>query len=378
MTSLPTSSRRGWFAGFTIAVGCGLIAAAAVWPMATHAAEPVAKFGTLVAGTQVPDFKVVGADGKDVKLSDFKGRVVVVGFWSANRGPGEVLQSAFLQYQDLGLAAIGVCSGSTREEFNVWVEKTKESLAYPLAWDPAGKARAESVSQKVFGLGVFPATGVIDRDGKVVGGFVGFGPQAVAILRGYLRAAGLAIPADEVPKPAEGTGPDATTPPVEDKTLKPGAVAPDFVSLDGAGSPVKLADFAGKIVVLDFWAPLCAPCVASMPHTQAIAAATKSQGVVVLAACTSDTREHFETWLKANAARYPDVVFANDPLGRDAPPERYAERTSVKLYGVNVLPTQFVIGRDGKIAEVLRGYGEGDTRLERALEQLGVKTGGEK
>ena len=155
-------------------------------------------------------------------------------------------------------------------------------------------------------------------------------------------------------------------------TLTAGVLAPDFTMKNLAGSDVRLADYQGKVIILDFWATWCGPCIASFPHTQALAAKYKDQGVVVLASGTSDTIAKFKEWIPANQPKYPDLVFAWDPNERDS--ATFADRAASKLYGVTGIPTQFVIGRDGKIVGVIVGNGGAtDPRTEAALAVAGIK-----
>jgi len=161
-------------------------------------------------------------------------------------------------------------------------------------------------------------------------------------------------------------------PSVQAAPLGVGAVAPDFVTKNLAGAEVRLSDFKGKVVVLDFWATWCGPCIASFPHTQALAAKYKDQGVVVLASGTSDTAAKFGEWIPANQPKYPDIVFTWDPNERGS--ATHDQRASNKLYGVTGIPTQFVVGRDGKITGVIVGNGgASDPRTEAALAAAGVK-----
>jgi thiol-disulfide isomerase/thioredoxin len=149
--------------------------------------------------------------------------------------------------------------------------------------------------------------------------------------------------------------------------LKIGATPKDFTTQDLAGNDVKLSDYRGKVVILDFWATWCGPCMASMPHTQEVAAKYKDQGVVVLGSCTSDTRAKFESWVKANQDKYPDIYWSHDKA------ERTPERISHSVFGVSGIPTQFIIDRDGKIVDIVVGYLKGEAILDGALAKAGIK-----
>lgn len=154
-------------------------------------------------------------------------------------------------------------------------------------------------------------------------------------------------------------------------TLAKGTTAPDFLSRDINGKPVDLSNFKGKVMVLDFWATWCGPCQAAFPHTEEVARQFRPQGVVVLAVCTSDVRSKFNSWVKANQSKYPNLTFTCDPHERGS--DSFDERASRKLYGVTGIPTQFVIDRTGKIVAVVRGYSPDDHRLEAGLARAGLK-----
>lgn len=372
----------------TMAMGMG-----APMQAAAASASPTSRFASMAAGTSVPDFTMLDVSGKEVKLSSILGKPTLIAFWTGARAPAEDVAQIHSTYKDKGLQVIGINTATDNAEFAKWYAANRSSIPFPVYSDPAGKAPMESISYMTFGAGMYPAYGMIDAKGKLVGGMIGMGPKVSGWLRDLVKNAGFPLtPSDEnmlaavakeaaAAKPAADTTMKAATitpraggemAPARPATLGAGAVAPDFVMHTVDGREVRLSDFKGKIVILDFWATWCGPCIASFPHTQKVAAKYKDQDVVVLASGTSDKIDAFKKWIPKNQPKYPDIQFTFDPNERGSATE--AERASAKLYHVVGIPTQFIIGRDGKIAATVVGNaGESDARTETVLAGLGVK-----
>ena len=133
--------------------------------------------------------------------------------------------------------------------------------------------------------------------------------------------------------------------------------APDFTLKDADGKTVHLADYKGKVVLLDFWATWCGPCKIEIPWFIDLQRRNKDKGLEVLGVAMDDNGwEDVKPFLADMKVNYRVVV------GDDATSNAYG--------GVESLPTTFLIDREGKIAAVHVGLDAGRKDFEDGIEEL--------
>lgn len=130
-------------------------------------------------------------------------------------------------------------------------------------------------------------------------------------------------------------------------TIKVGLKAPDFEQPDVNGKPVKLSDFRGKYVLVDFWASWCHPCREENPNLKKAYEALKDKGLEVLAVSLDDKQTR-NAWIKAIETDGLPWLHVSDLKG-------WQNEVAV-LYGIRAVPQNYLVDPEGKIvAQNLRG-----------------------
>jgi peroxiredoxin len=105
---------------------------------------------------------------------------------------------------------------------------------------------------------------------------------------------------------------------------------------DMNGASVRLADYKGQVIVLNFWATWCGPCQAEIPELVRTYAEYRKQGVVVLGVSIDDTPETLRAYAPQKKMTYPVLLMQDD-----------VDQAYGPIFGV---PITFFIGRDGMIS----------------------------
>ncbi len=135
-----------------------------------------------------------------------------------------------------------------------------------------------------------------------------------------------------------------------------GQAAPEF-ELSGRSGAVKLSDYKGKLVYLDFWASWCGPCKQSFPWMNDMQARYGDKGLRVVGVNLDKKAEDAKKFLDRTPAKF-DILFD-------------AEGKTPGVYGVKAMPTSYLITPGGKVVAVHAGFREEERdKLEREIKQL--------
>ena len=124
---------------------------------------------------------------------------------------------------------------------------------------------------------------------------------------------------------------------------------PSIVVTDGSGHPVRLSDFEGRVVLVNFWATWCAPCVREMPGLNKLQAKLGGPDFVVIA--INEDRDG------AKVAK-PFLKNLNTPHLELYVDDKMKLMQALKVRGI---PTSFLVDRNGKVVGKLEGVAEWDT-----------------
>ncbi len=126
-------------------------------------------------------------------------------------------------------------------------------------------------------------------------------------------------------------------PTLDVRVTEVGDTAPNFKVVTDDGKTVTRSDFGGKLLVLNFWASWCSPCIAELPSLNKFAQEYKDQGVVVLGISSDKNPQLYQNFIKQ---RHVAFETARDP-----------ESDISASYGTFLIPETYLIDRNGKVVE---------------------------
>jgi peroxiredoxin len=135
------------------------------------------------------------------------------------------------------------------------------------------------------------------------------------------------------------------------------AVAPDFTLKALDGTNLRLAEQRGEIILINFWASWCGPCIQEMPQLDKLAQKYQSLGVQVWGINVENDSTAAKAYLSKVAVGFP-ILFD-------------LENQVSKAYQVEAMPTTVILDKDGQVRTVHRGYKPGyEKKYEDDIKKL--------
>jgi len=124
-----------------------------------------------------------------------------------------------------------------------------------------------------------------------------------------------------------------------------GSVAPDFTLRSSTGKNLKLSEYRGQVVMINFWATWCAPCRQEMPHLNRLYEQYRKAGFMLLGVNIDDNPKAAQAMAEQLGVRFPVLYDTTKQVSQ--------------RYDVDAMPSTVIVDRDGKVQYLHRGYRSG-------------------
>ncbi len=288
-------------------------------------------------------------NSKPLTAKDLKGQIVVVDFWATWCGPciralphnNDMMD----KYEGKGVTILAVC-GSSRGQEKMPQTVERLNLRFPVARD------ASQVSARAWKVMWWPTYAVVDRAGIVRG--IGLRPDAVEPLVDKLLKEQPYDPSASSELPRRWfEGNDKQRERLAPLESTPGSPPPLRVEQWINSEAMNLEDLEGKVVVLDFWATWCGPCIRSIPHNNELYEKHKEDGLVIIGITHKRGGEKMAASAEEHGIEYPIALDA--------------EGLTNKAYVVNGFPDYYIIDRAGNLRIADCANGSVDDAIEALL-----------
>jgi peroxiredoxin len=307
------------------------------------------KFKPVVPGSSAPDFSFKNLKGEQVRLSDYRGQVVLLNIWATWCHPCveelPSMEKLYRELKDKGFTILAVSIDKNESPVKRFVEKL--SLTFPVLLDPKNR-----ITRLYRTTGV-PETFIIDKKGvireKIIGARNWFTQKTVEEFEQLLHEEGEKARQESTSGKAMAQKPSSLKKQkiyfkrAKVEKLDP-KKAPDFTFPDMNNKKVSISNFKGKVVLLNFWATWCGPCIEEMPSLESLYHELKGDDFALLAVNLREKKKPVRQFLKKNKLTLPVLL---DTHGQ-----------AMSSYGVWSIPATYIVDKKGYL--VGRAIGQRD------------------